>query len=125
MHHEAFPEEQPEHPGDVEPLHRQMFARGADLAGLGLTTVGQTLRRRPLPAEIASVLSLVDSTPRLRALLEERVGEASADLVIAAAKRDGSGARAGSARPAGRRRPPPGDDRGHLRAARGVARAGA
>ncbi len=91
MHLEAFPEEQPEHPGDVEPLHRQLFSLGADVAGLGLTAVGQTVRRRPLPAEIASILSLVDSTPRLRGMLEKRVGEASADLLLAAANALGQG----------------------------------
>jgi cation-transporting ATPase I len=91
MHHEAFPEEQPEHPGDVEPLHRQMFSLAADAAGLGLTAFGLSARRAALPAELASVLSLVDSTPRLRALLEERVGEATADLLLAASNAIGQG----------------------------------
>ncbi len=91
MHQEAFPEEQPEHPGDVEPLHRQIFSLAADAAGLGLSAIGQTVRQRPLPAELASLLSLVDSTPRLRALLEARVGDATADLLLAAANAFGQG----------------------------------
>ena len=91
MHEEAFPEEQPEHPGDVEPLHRQIFSVAADAVGLGLVGFGQLTRRSPLPAELASLLSLVDSTPRLRALLERRVGSATADLMLAAANAIGQG----------------------------------
>jgi cation-transporting ATPase I len=91
LHREAFPEEQPEHPGDVEPLHRQLFSVGADAAGLGLSVFGKAVRRSAVPAEVASLLSLVDSTPRLRGLLEERVGEATADLLLATSNAVGQG----------------------------------
>ncbi|MGZ4489539.1 MAG: HAD-IC family P-type ATPase [Nocardioidaceae bacterium] len=91
LHKEPFPEERAEHPGDVEPLHRQLFSVGADVAGLGLSAFGRAARRSPLPAELASLLSLVDSTPRLRALLEARVGDATADLLLAASNAVGQG----------------------------------
>jgi cation-transporting ATPase I len=33
---ERFPHDRPEHPADTEAMHRQIYAIGADLAGLGL-----------------------------------------------------------------------------------------
>ncbi|HSF26518.1 MAG TPA: heavy metal translocating P-type ATPase, partial [Actinomycetes bacterium] len=85
LHEEAFPAERPEHPGDAEPLHRQVASLAADALGLGLSSIGRALGRGPLTEEVASLLSLVDSTPRLREQAERRLGTATADLLLATA----------------------------------------
>jgi cation-transporting P-type ATPase I len=81
---ERFPPDQPDHPGDIEPLHRQLYAIGADVGGLGLSLVGRLAGSNPLLSGVASVVSLVDATPALRRPLEGGLGPAAADLVLAA-----------------------------------------
>src|SRR5262245_61246381 len=80
---ERFPYDRPEHPGDAEPLHRQLYAIGADIGGLGLGLAGRLIRANPLVGEVAALLALVDATPRLRRPLESRLGEAVTDLGLA------------------------------------------
>jgi len=88
---ERFPRERPEHPADQEPIQRQIYAICADIGGLGLGLAGQVAfgrvsrlaRRNPLVGEIASLLSLADSTPGLRRGLESRLGKTGADLGLA------------------------------------------
>ncbi|MGE5763117.1 MAG: heavy-metal-associated domain-containing protein, partial [Mycobacterium leprae] len=71
---ERFPRDRAEHPADAEPLQRQLYAIGADVAGLGLGLAGRLVRMNPLSAELASLVSLVDATPALRRPLESRFG---------------------------------------------------
>lgn len=71
------------HPGDLEPLVRHALALGADAAGLGLALAGRALLAVPLPVELASVASLVDNEPRLRRILESRLGAPTTDLGLA------------------------------------------
>jgi cation-transporting ATPase I len=80
-----FPAARPEHPSDREPLRRQGLALGADLLGLGVSTLGQLAHLTPLPTEIASIVVLADSEPRLRHLLQSVVGPGPADLGLALA----------------------------------------
>ncbi|HEX9033042.1 MAG TPA: HAD-IC family P-type ATPase [Streptosporangiaceae bacterium] len=88
---ERFPHDRPDHPGDSEPVQRQIYAIGADIGGLGLGLAGQLTfgqfgglaRRNPLVGEVASLLSLVDSSPLLRRPLEGRIGRAATDLGLA------------------------------------------
>jgi cation-transporting P-type ATPase I len=88
---ERFPHERPDHPADQEPIQRQIYAICADIGGLGLGLAGQLTfgqfgrlaRRNPLVGEIASLVSLADSTPVLRRALEGRLGKAAADLGLA------------------------------------------
>jgi cation-transporting ATPase I len=80
---ERFPHERPEHPADVEPLQRQVYALGADVVGLGLGLIGRVVRASPLSVELASLVSLVDATPALRRPLESWLGHATADLGLA------------------------------------------
>ena len=79
------------HPGDREPVVRNVVALGADVAGLGLGVVGRVLRATPLPVEAASVVGVVDNEPRIRYFLESHVGTASADLGLAVANAVGQG----------------------------------
>jgi cation-transporting P-type ATPase I len=88
---ERFPHDRPDHPGDREPIQRQIYAIGADIGGLGLGLAGQLAfgqfgrlaRRNPLVGEIASLVSLADSTPVVRRAIETSVGRAAADLGLA------------------------------------------
>lgn len=82
---ERFPHDRADHPADREPLQRQFFAVGADLLGFGYATAAQALRFAPIPAEIPGIVSLVDSQPRVRRFLENRVGRTPADLSLATA----------------------------------------
>jgi cation-transporting ATPase I len=80
---ERFPRERPPHPGDSEPLLRNLAALGADTVGLGVSVFGQLLRVTPIPGELASVIALADSEPRVRQLLESHVGLPATDLGLA------------------------------------------
>src|ERR1035437_9465368 len=80
VHEERFSHDQPEYPGDFEPLRRNLIAIGADVAGLGASVVGQLLRFSPFPTELASVVSLAESEPRIRQFLEDRLGVPATDL---------------------------------------------
>lgn len=83
VHDTPFPEEAPDHPGDAEPARRALTALAGDVVGLSLSLVGRVARRSPLPVELASLLSFVDSQPRLRSLLEQRLGRSATDMGLA------------------------------------------
>lgn len=85
MHTDRFPLDRPEHPADAAPLRRHVLALGADVAGFGVSVFGRVLQATPIPVEVASIVSVVDSVPRLRHQLESRVGAPVADLGLALA----------------------------------------
>jgi cation-transporting P-type ATPase I len=89
----GFRTEGPEHPGDHEPIVRDFLALGADVVGLGLSLVGRARRVRPLPIEIdiAALVSVVEGAPRVRRLVERRVGSPIADLALSVANALGQG----------------------------------
>jgi cation-transporting ATPase I len=78
----GFPTDRPEHPGDVEPLQRQLIALGGDAAGLALAAMRPFLGRRTLPSDVLAVLALIEAVPRLRHELSERLGRATTELVL-------------------------------------------
>jgi cation-transporting ATPase I len=80
VHEERFSHTEPEHPGDFEPIRRNLIAIGADVAGLGAGVVGQLLRFSPFPTELASIVSLAESEPRVRHFLENHLGVPATDL---------------------------------------------
>ncbi len=82
---ERFPRDRPSYPGDSEPLLRNLAALGADTLGLGVSVFGQLLRATPIPGEVASVIALADSQPRVRRLLESHLGLPTTDLGLALA----------------------------------------
>jgi len=85
VHGERFPHDRAEHPGDVEPLHRNLVALGADVAGIGVSVFGQLLRATPVPAELATVVSLLDTQPRVRRVFVDYFGHPATDLGFALA----------------------------------------
>ena len=72
------------HPGDAEPVRRNLVELGAGIASLG---VGMLLRmgdveRPKINIDLAAVLSLVDSMPTVRRVLERRFGPGATDLAL-------------------------------------------
>src|SRR5205814_5589943 len=61
-----FPLDRPEYPGDIEPIRRALSALVADAAGLGLGVFGVVLRATPFPVELASLVPLLATQPKLR-----------------------------------------------------------
>ncbi|HSS08777.1 MAG TPA: cation-transporting P-type ATPase, partial [Acidimicrobiales bacterium] len=85
VHKDRFPQGRPEYPGDVEPMRRNLVALGADVIGLGVSGFGQVLQATPIPAEVASIVSMFDSQPRLRQVLEAHLGHPATELGLALA----------------------------------------
>jgi cation-transporting ATPase I len=83
LHTERFPADRPAHPADVEALHHQLIALGADAVGTALGTAGRLLGAGPLPGYVAGLLSLADASPGVHRLLDDRLGPAVADLGLA------------------------------------------
>lgn len=82
---ERFPHHQPDHPDDLEPVQRRAIAIAADSVGLGITLVGQALHLARIPAVVPGLVTLADSQPRIRQLLERRLGPPTTDLVVGGA----------------------------------------
>ncbi|GAB3270717.1 cation-translocating P-type ATPase [Sinomonas notoginsengisoli] len=70
-------------PVDRVAVERAAVELAADVAGLAAAAASHLLRLSALPQEIAAAVSVVDSTPRLRGVLERQIGEGPADLVLA------------------------------------------
>ena len=74
-----------EHPADLEPLLTAAMALAADIAGLTVAAAASQLRLGRLPATVAAGVALVDAQPRMRRLLETRLGPDRTDLLLAGA----------------------------------------
>ncbi len=73
------------HPAEPGPLLRESALVGLHLAGLAWTTVGRFFPAGPPVSLPASLLALVDTAPRIRALVVGAVGEPGADALLSAA----------------------------------------
>ena len=82
---EVFAHDRPDFPGDIEPVQRAAVSLVADAIGIGAGMAGSVLGIPPLPAELAGLVSLVDSQPRLRRLVETALGPSTADIGLALA----------------------------------------
>jgi cation-transporting P-type ATPase I len=80
---------QPERPADRPAAVDRVAVTAAPVAvaaaGLAFAGVGRVLRIVRLPAELGSVVQLVDTQPRLRAAMERAAGAPGADLALATA----------------------------------------
>jgi cation-transporting P-type ATPase I len=85
MQRQPFPAAYPEHPGDLQPLQRELAALSADLLAIGFTVVGRLGRFNPVPVEFISAGSIIDSVPRLRSLLARLVGWPTTEVTLATA----------------------------------------
>ncbi|MDQ2849812.1 MAG: cation-translocating P-type ATPase, partial [Actinomycetota bacterium] len=70
-------------PGDGVVLAGRVLAVAADGVGLAAAVTGRVLRLPRLPGAVAAGVALVDTQPRLRRLVEARVGPEAADVALA------------------------------------------
>ncbi len=63
-----------EPPDDDAPIHRATAALVADAAGLVAAAVGQFVGWAPGSAEAASLVTFVDTQPKLRGMVERALG---------------------------------------------------
>ncbi|ABD09736.1 cation transport ATPase [Frankia casuarinae] len=64
------------------PVRRTAAALAADGVAFALASAGRLARAVPLPIEIASLVTLVDTQPRLRRWVEQMLGAGRADVVL-------------------------------------------
>ncbi|HEU0191472.1 MAG TPA: cation-translocating P-type ATPase [Mycobacterium sp.] len=72
-------------PGDGMTQAMRAATLGANAAGLGVATIGRLLRLPGLPLGLESLVVAVDYQPRLRSLLEERIGKPATDTLLSLA----------------------------------------
>ncbi|WP_280825290.1 cation-translocating P-type ATPase [Mycobacterium sp. OTB74] len=72
-------------PGDGLAAVQPLAAVAANAVGLGVALAGRALVWTGLPASIAGAVMAVDYQPKVRGLLEERLGRPTADTVLALA----------------------------------------
>src|SRR5205814_223205 len=81
---DAAPSAPATHPADAGPILREAALLGLHVAGLAVTTVGRVLPVPPPAALPASVLALIDTAPRIRAIVAAALGEPGADALLSA-----------------------------------------
>ncbi|WP_367141225.1 HAD-IC family P-type ATPase [Mycobacterium sp.] len=69
-------------PGDGLVLAAKVVGTGATAVGMGVALAGWALRWPRLPAGIEAAVTAVDYQPRLRRLLEDRIGPGATDTVL-------------------------------------------
>ncbi|ORA32068.1 haloacid dehalogenase [Mycobacterium branderi] len=69
-------------PGDGLVLATKAVAVGATAAGMGAALAGRVLRWPRLPDTVEAAVVAVDYQPRLRRLLEDRIGQPATDTVL-------------------------------------------
>ena len=79
----GYRHDEPSFPGDTEPLRLQAWALAADAAGLSAALAGRLAGLPLLPGSASAAVVLVDNQPRVRELLESRLGTAATDLALA------------------------------------------
>ena len=81
--HHAADEPLPVHPASPETAERAAWSAAGQLAALPFAVAGRLLRISPLRPEIASLVTIVDTQPRLRRIVASMVGERNAGIVLA------------------------------------------
>ncbi len=72
-------------PADALVLTSRALGVGATAAGLGIALIGRTLRLPAAPHSLEAIVAAVDYQPRLRRLLEDRIGTSATDSVLTVA----------------------------------------
>src|SRR5438128_6384786 len=80
---DSFGDDRPRHPGDTAPVVRDAVALAADGAAVGLALAGRLTQMARLPVEVASLIPLVQSQPRVRRLVDAVTGATVADVGLA------------------------------------------
>ncbi len=80
---ERFSHEDAGWPGDPGPVRQEAMSLAAAAAGLVAAAAGRVVRLPALPGGAAAGVAILDYQPRLRRVLESRLGPAGADLALA------------------------------------------
>ncbi|WP_131786537.1 cation-translocating P-type ATPase [Protofrankia symbiont of Coriaria ruscifolia] len=72
-------------PDSAAPVLRAAVALAADGIAFTVASVGRIARWTPFPVELASLVTVVDTQPRLRGVVEKAIGPQRADVVLAVA----------------------------------------
>ncbi len=72
-------------PADALVLTSRALGVGVTAAGFGIALIGRTLRWPAVPHSVEALVAVVDYQPRLRRLLEDRIGRSATDSVLTAA----------------------------------------
>jgi cation-transporting ATPase I len=72
------------HPANGGPIARELIGAGLNLAGFGMSVLGNVLPAPLRSPAVLSLLSLADANPRMRAEVEARLGRPAADALFAA-----------------------------------------
>jgi cation-transporting ATPase I len=83
--HSPQPETAADRPVPLDRVPGAVAALAANAAGLSLAGAGRAFRTVRLPAELGSLVSFVDTQPRLRGAVERAIGPGRADVTLAAA----------------------------------------
>jgi cation-transporting P-type ATPase I len=78
-----FPSDQADHPGDREPVDRELMALAADGLALGVAVAGRMARVARMPIELAAVVPFVQAQPWLRHRLQSALGRLPVDVGLA------------------------------------------
>ncbi|MEV0037998.1 cation-transporting P-type ATPase, partial [Streptomyces sp. NPDC050804] len=73
----------PLHPASAEPAGRAVWAMATQAVALPLAVVGRLTRSSPLPLELASLVTIVETQPRLRRVVGQVVGDRNTAVVLA------------------------------------------
>jgi cation-transporting ATPase I len=85
VHDDRFGFDRPDFPGDIEPVHRAIVGLVADAVGIVAGVAGSVLDLPSLPEEAAALVSVAESQPRIRRLVESVLGPSTADIGLALA----------------------------------------
>lgn len=81
----AQPESAAARPVAIDRVPGAVTALAANVAGLSFAGAGRAFRTVRLPAELGSLVSFIDTQPRLRGVVERAIGPGRADVALAAA----------------------------------------
>jgi cation-transporting ATPase I len=95
VHEARFGFDRDEHPADRLGTRRALIALIADAAGISVSVAGTILRLSPFPIELASAVNFIDGIPRIRHLVEERLGPTMTDVGLSVANALAQGLGAG------------------------------
>jgi cation-transporting ATPase I len=97
---DGFAWEREIHPADSAPLAAAYASVAADLAGVAAGLAGWLLRVQPLKPAARIPVAVLEGYPRLREILERRIGPISADLALSLGNAVAYGLSDGPAKPA-------------------------
>ena len=81
----AQPEAASARPAAIDRVPGAVTALAANVAGLSFASAGRAFRTVRLPAELGSLVSFIDTQPRLRGVVERAIGPGRAEVTLAAA----------------------------------------